>query len=35
MKKLFLCFIFFAGTVVATAQAEKQDNRQEADQDKI
>jgi len=28
MKKLFLSFIFFAGTVVAIAQAEKQDNRQ-------
>jgi hypothetical protein len=35
MKKLFLSFIFFAGTVVAIAQAEKQDYRQEADQDKI
>jgi hypothetical protein len=35
MKKLFLPFLFFAGTMVVIAQAEKQDYRQEADQDKI
>ena len=35
MKKLFLALLFFAGTAMALAQAEKQDDRQEVDQDKI
>ena len=35
MKKLILSLLFFAGTAIAVAQTEKQDNRQEADLDKM
>lgn len=35
MKKLFLAILFFATTTIAFAQAEKQDERQEVDLDKI
>ena len=35
MKKLFLTCVFLASTVMAIAQVEKQDDRQENDQDRI
>ncbi|WP_309613906.1 hypothetical protein [Flavobacterium sp.] len=35
MKKLFLGVLFFAGTTMALAQVEKQDDQQEAIHDKI
>lgn len=35
MKKIILSLLFFAGTAMAVAQTEKQDNRQEADLDKM
>lgn len=35
MKKIFLAILFFATTTIALAQAEKQDDRQEVDLDKM
>jgi len=35
MKKLFLAILFFGGTIAALAQAEKIDDRQETDQDRL
>ena len=35
MKKLFLSFLFFAGTAITFAQVDKDDDRQETDMDRL